>query len=169
MSPDPADESRRAETDLIRMRAALEEARAAALREEVPIGAVLVDSRTGAIVARAGNATREGCDPTAHAEILVIRQGCAAAGVQRLPEYDLYVTLEPCAMCAAAISFARIRRLVFGAPDPKGGGVVHGPRFFDQPTCHHRPEVTGGVRSDDSAEILRAFFRARRVQGTDGP
>lgn len=151
------------------MRAALEEARAAALREEVPIGAVLVDSRTGAIVARAGNATREGCDPTAHAEILVIRQGCAAAGVQRLPEYDLYVTLEPCAMCAAAISFARIRRLVFGAPDPKGGGVVHGPRFFDQPTCHHRPEVTGGVRSDDSAEILRAFFRARRVQGTDGP
>lgn len=144
------------------MRAALEEARRAAARQEVPVGAVLVDSRTGEISAQAGNETRALNDPSAHAEMMVIRQVCRAAGVQRLPEYDLYVTLEPCAMCAAAVSFARIRRLVFGAPDPKGGGILHGPRFFDQPTCHHRPVVTGGLCADESADMLKEFFKARR-------
>ncbi len=144
------------------MRVALEEARGAGARAEVPVGAVLVDSRTGTVVARAGNATRERCDPTAHAEILVIREACLLAGAQRLPEFDIYVTLEPCAMCAAAISFARLRRVVFGAPDPKGGGVMHGGRFYGQPTCHHRPDVTGGVCAEDSADLLRAFFKERR-------
>lgn len=144
------------------MRAALEEAKAAADRGEVPIGAVIVDSRSGNIIARAGNATLALRDPTAHAEILAIREACALAGAQRIPDYDLYVTLEPCAMCAAAISFARIRRLVFAAPDPKGGGVAHGGQFFSQPTCHHRPEVSEGPAAAESAALLRDFFRARR-------
>lgn len=148
--------------DLSRMRAALEEARAAALRNEVPVGAVLVDSRSGALVARAGNATRALADPTAHAEILVIREACRAAGVQRIPDYDLYVTLEPCAMCAAALSFARVRKVIFAAPDPKGGAILHGPRFYDQPTCHHRPEIHPGLCAEDSAALLKAFFRERR-------
>lgn len=141
---------------------ALDEARAAGRRGEVPVGAVLVDGATGEVVARAGNRTEELADPTAHAEMLVIRAAAAAGGAPRLPGCDLYVTLEPCAMCAAAISFARIRRLYYGAPDPKGGGVEHGPRMFSQPTCHHRPEVYGGIAEADAADLLRKFFRARR-------
>lgn len=145
------------------MRAALEEARASAVRGEVPVGAVVADAKSGEMISRAGNRTLELCDPTAHAEILAIRAACEKAGAQRIPECDLYVTLEPCAMCAAAISFARIRRLVFAAPDPKGGGVLHGPRFFTQPTCHHRPEISDGIAAAESAEMLREFFRARRI------
>lgn len=141
---------------------ALEEAKEAAARQEVPIGAVLVHAESGVVIASAGNRTIEMNDPTAHAEILAIRDGCAKAGAQRIPECDLYVTLEPCAMCAAAISFARIRRLVFAASDPKGGGILHGGKFFGQPTCHHRPAVENGLLADESGEILRAFFRARR-------
>lgn len=148
--------------DHTHMAAAMEEAKQAAARGEVPIGAVLVDSATGAIVAKAGNATREMNDPTAHAEILVIREQCSRIGAQRIPEYDLYVTLEPCAMCAAAIAFARIRRLVFAAPDPKGGGVLHGGRFFEQPTCHHKISVDHGPLAEESAVLLREFFAAKR-------
>ncbi|MEN8197433.1 MAG: nucleoside deaminase [Pseudomonadota bacterium] len=144
------------------MEIALDEARAAAGRGEVPVGAVLVDGATGEIVARAGNRTEEAADPTAHAEMLVIREAAANAAVPRLASCDLYVTLEPCAMCAAAIAFARIRRLYYGAEDPKGGGVDHGPRFFSQPTCHHRPEVYGGIAESEAAELLRDFFRERR-------
>lgn len=144
------------------MTRALEEAKAAAARDEVPIGAALVHSETGEIVTAAGNRTIELSDPTAHAEILVIRQQCEKLGVQRLPEYNLYVTLEPCTMCAAAISFARISRLIIGAPDQKGGGVLHGARFYDQPTCHHKPEVTSGIMADDCGDILREFFRSKR-------
>lgn len=138
------------------MALALAEAQAAATRGEVPVGAVLV--RGGTIVARAGNRCRELGDPTAHAEMLVIR----AAAAERLPDCDLYVTLEPCAMCAAAISFARLRRLYFGAGDPKGGAVEHGVRFFAQATCHHAPEVYGGIAEVPAAELLRAFFAGRR-------
>jgi tRNA(Arg) A34 adenosine deaminase TadA len=143
------------------MDVALEEARAAAGRGEVPVGAVLVDGATGEILARAGNRTEAAADPTAHAEMLVIRDA-AAGGAARLAGCDLYVTLEPCAMCAAAVSFARIRRLYYGAEDPKGGGVDHGPRFYGQPTCHHRPEVYGGIAEREAAELLRNFFRDRR-------
>jgi tRNA(adenine34) deaminase len=142
------------------MLAALAEAEAAAARGEVPIGAVVV-SAEGVVVGRAGNRTRELADPTAHAEMLAIRQACAAAGSERL-DADLYVTLEPCAMCAAAISFARIRRLYFGAGDPKGGGVEHGSRVFSQPTCHHAPEVYGGIEESRAAGLLRDFFARRR-------
>jgi tRNA(adenine34) deaminase len=142
------------------MDAALAEAQAAAARGEVPVGAVVV--RDGRIVAAAGNRVEELSDPTAHAEMLAIRAAAAAAGEPRLAECDLYVTLEPCPMCAAAISFARIRRLYFGAYDPKGGGVEHGPRVFDHPTCHHRPDVYGGIGESRAAELLRAFFRERR-------
>jgi tRNA(adenine34) deaminase len=127
----------------------------------VPIGAIIVDE-DGNVLARAGNRTRELDDPTAHAEMLVIRQACAAQGSERLAGADLYVTLEPCPMCAAAISFARIRRLYFGAFDPKGGGVEHGARVFTQPTCHHAPEVYGGISETPAAELLRAFFAQRR-------
>jgi tRNA(Arg) A34 adenosine deaminase TadA len=144
------------------MDTALDEARAAAGRGEVPVGAVLVDGATGEILARAGNRTEAAADPTAHAEMLVLRAAAARVGAPRLTGCDLYVTLEPCAMCAAAISFARIRRLYYGAEDPKGGGVDHGPRFFDQPTCHHRPEVYGGIAESEAAEMLRGFFRDRR-------
>lgn len=140
----------------------MEEANGAALRGEVPIGAVLADSRTQAIVARAGNRTREMNDPSAHAEMLVIREGCGIDGAQRIPDYDLYVTLEPCAMCAAAISFARLRRVVFAASDPKGGGILHGGKFYTQPTCHHRPEVLYGLLAEDAGEILKTFFKERR-------
>jgi tRNA(adenine34) deaminase len=143
------------------MEAALEEARAAGLRGEVPIGAVIV-SADGCVLARDGNRTRERSDPTAHAEVLVIRAAAAALGRERLTDADLYVTLEPCPMCAAAISFARIRRLYFGALDAKGGAVESGVRLFNQPTCHHAPEVCGGVAETASAELLRAFFSARR-------
>jgi tRNA(adenine34) deaminase len=141
---------------------ALAEARAAAGRGEVPVGAVLVDGPTGKILARAGNWVEELKDPTAHAEMLAIRSAAAAAGLKRLEGADLYVTLEPCAMCAAAISFARLRRLYFGAGDPKGGAVEHGPRFFAQATCHHRPEVYGGIGEGPASELLKAFFRERR-------
>ena len=141
---------------------ALAEAQAAGARGEVPVGAVLVDGASGTILARAGNRVEALKDPTAHAEMIVIREAAAAAGLKRLEGADLYVTLEPCAMCAAAISFARLRRLYFGAGDPKGGAVEHGPRFFSQPTCHHRPEVYGGIGERQAGELLRAFFRERR-------
>jgi tRNA(adenine34) deaminase len=144
------------------MELALAEAKAAAARGEVPVGAVLVDGSSGAIIASEGNRVEERADPTAHAEMLAIRAGAAALGLKRLPDADLYVTLEPCAMCAAAISFARLRRLYFGASDPKGGAVENGPRFFAQATCHHRPEVYGGIGELPAAELLRSFFRARR-------
>ncbi|MCM2394874.1 nucleoside deaminase [Rhizobium sp. S95] len=142
------------------MEAALEEARAAGDRGEVPIGAVVVHE--GSIVARAGNETRALHDITAHAEILAIRRAAKTIGDERLSGADLYVTLEPCTMCAAAISFARIRRLYYGAEDPKGGGVDNGVRFYRQPTCHHVPEVYSGIAETESAEILRSFFRDRR-------
>ncbi|PZU82219.1 MAG: tRNA-specific adenosine deaminase [Shinella sp.] len=142
------------------MEAALEEARAAGDRGEVPIGAVIVHE--GSIVARAGNETRALRDITAHAEILAIRRAAESIGDERLSGADLYVTLEPCTMCAAAISFARVRRLYYGAEDPKGGGVDNGVRFYRQPTCHHVPEVYSGIAETESAEILRGFFRGRR-------
>jgi tRNA(adenine34) deaminase len=142
------------------MQIALDEARAAQARGEVPVGCVIV--RGGDIVARAGNRTLADKDPTAHAELLAIRQAAAALGSERLTECDLYVTLEPCAMCATAMSFARIRRLYFGAADPKGGAVENGVRFFAQATCHHRPEVYGGINESECATLLRDFFAARR-------
>jgi tRNA(adenine34) deaminase len=140
---------------------ALEEAEAARDLGEVPIGAVVVNA-DGKILARAGNRTLGLRDPTAHAEMIAIRQACIRLGSKRLTDYDLYVTLEPCAMCAAAISLARIRRLYFGAPDAKGGAVEHGPRFFSQPTCHHAPEVIGGIGEAKAAALLKAFFATRR-------
>jgi tRNA(adenine34) deaminase len=142
------------------MQQALDEARSAAARGEVPVGCVIV--REGAVVARAGNRTLADKDPTAHAELLAIRQAAATFASERLTECDLYVTLEPCAMCAAAMSFARIRRLYFGAGDPKGGAVEHGVRFFAAPTCHHRPEVYGGIGESEAAGLLKEFFQARR-------
>ena len=142
------------------MQLALEEARAAGGRGEVPVGCVIV--REGDVVARAGNRTVADRDPTAHAELLAIREGAAKLGSERLTDCDLYVTLEPCAMCTAAMSFARIRRLYFGAPDPKGGAVEHGVRFFSSPTCHHRPEVYGGIAETECGALLRDFFAARR-------
>ena len=142
------------------MRLALAEAEAAAARGEVPVGAVLV--RDGIMLASAGNETLARDDPTAHAEMLVIRAAAGESGSQRLVGADLYVTLEPCPMCAAAISFARLRRLYFGAGDPKGGAVEHGVRLFTQPTCHHAPEVYGGIRESEAAALLREFFAARR-------
>ena len=144
------------------MSQALEQARAAADRGEVPVGAVLVDARTGAVLAADGNRTEERNDPTAHAEMLVIRQGASREGAPRLADCDLYVTLEPCPMCATAISFARLRRLYFGAYDPKGGGVEHGPRIYSQPTCHHAPEITGGLEETAAGDLLKDFFRERR-------
>ncbi len=143
------------------MSQAFAEAEAAGARGEVPVGAVVVGP-DGAVLARAGNRTEADADPTAHAEVLAIRAACAARGQPRLPDCDLWVTLEPCALCAAAISFARIRRVYFGAYDPKGGGVEHGPRLFSQPTCHHAPEVYGGIGESRAADLLRAFFRERR-------
>jgi tRNA(adenine34) deaminase len=155
-----ADRDNAGEARLDPMGLALEEARAAAARGEVPVGAVIV--RNGAVLAAAGNAPLKLHDPTAHAEMLAIRAACAAIEDERLIGCDLYVTLEPCAMCAAAISFARLRRLYFGAHDPKGGAVEHGPRLFAQATCHHAPEVYGGIREGEAGELLREFFRARR-------
>jgi len=140
---------------------ALEEAEGAAARGEVPIGAVVV-SASGEVLGQAGNRTIELRDPTAHAELLAIRAACAKLGSERLTDCDLYVTLEPCAMCVGAISFARIRRLYFGAADPKGGAVDHGPRFFAQPTCHHAPEVIGGLSEARASALLKSFFAARR-------
>ncbi|MCX5520535.1 nucleoside deaminase [Kaistia defluvii] len=142
------------------MSLALAEARKAAARGEVPIGAVIV--RDGVVLAADGNRTLELNDPTAHAETLAIRAACGALQSQRLPDCDLYVTLEPCPMCAAAISFARIRRLYYAAPDPKGGAVESGVRFYSQPTCHHAPDVYGGIAESESAGMLRDFFRERR-------
>ena len=142
------------------MELALDEARAAESRGEVPIGAVLAVN--GAVIARAGNRTRELNDPTAHAEMLVLREAARNLSAERLLEADLYVTLEPCTMCAAAISFARIRRLYFGATDEKGGAIVSGVRFFHSPTCHHVPEVYTGIAEPESSELLRCFFQARR-------
>lgn len=142
------------------MEAAFAEAEAAARRGEVPIGAAVVAG--GDILARAGNRTRELNDPTAHAEMLAIREACRLAGSERLPEADLYVTLEPCPMCAAAISFARIRRLYFGAVDEKGGAVVSGVRLYAQPTCHHAPETYAGLSERRAAALLKSFFRDRR-------
>ncbi|WP_431471193.1 nucleoside deaminase [Sphingosinithalassobacter sp. LHW66-3] len=142
------------------MRAALEAARGAGEAGEVPVGAVIVCG--GEIVASAGNAPRGLHDPTAHAEIRAIREAAARLGRERLEDCDLWVTLEPCAMCAGAIAHARIARLYFGASDPKGGAVEHGPRFFTQPTCHHRPEVYGGIGESEAAALLREFFAARR-------
>jgi tRNA(adenine34) deaminase len=142
------------------MEMALEEARAAQAAGEVPVGCVIV--RDGAVIARAGNRTLADRDPTAHAELLAIRQAAAALGSERLTGCDLHVTLEPCAMCAAAMSFARIRRLYYGATDPKGGAVDSGVRFFASPTCHHQPEVYGGINETEAAHLLRGFFAARR-------
>jgi tRNA(adenine34) deaminase len=143
------------------MAAALAEAERAGARGEVPVGAVLVDA-FGAVLAASGNRVEELRDPTAHAEMLVLRDAAARRGAPRLEDCDLYVSLEPCAMCAAAISFARIRRLYFGADDPKCGAVEHGPKFFQQPTCHHRPEVYGGIEETRAGELLKKFFRERR-------
>jgi tRNA(Arg) A34 adenosine deaminase TadA len=143
------------------MRIALAEAEAARDRGEVPIGAVVIGA-SGEVLGRAGNRTLELRDPTAHAELLAIREATAKLGSERLVGCDLYVTLEPCAMCAAAISFARLRRLYFGAADPKGGAVEHGPRFFTQATCHHAPEIYGGIGETEAGSLLKAFFAARR-------
>ena len=143
------------------MARALRQAHAAAERGEVPIGAVIVGP-DGTILAEAGNRTEADRDPTAHAELLAIRAAAAKLGAPRLVDCDLHVTLEPCPMCAQAISFARLRRLYYGAADPKGGGVEHGPRIFSQPTCHHRPEVYGGIGERESGDLLRRFFRALR-------
>jgi len=141
---------------------AIAEAQAAAGRGEVPVGAVVVEAASGRVLARAGNRVEADCDPTGHAELLALREAAASVGAPRLPDCDLYVTLEPCAMCAQAISFARIRRLYFGAYDAKGGGVEHGARIFNQPTCHHAPEVVGGLEEASCAALLQEFFAARR-------
>ncbi len=152
-------------SDTDAMRLALDAAHAAAAAGETPVGAVVLDPATGAVLAVAGNGPIGAHDPTAHAEIAAMRIAAAKLGNYRLTGLTLVVTLEPCAMCAGAISHARIGRVVFGAEDAKGGAVVHGPRFFEQPTCHWRPEVTGGVLADESADLLRGFFRARRKKG----
>lgn len=144
------------------MEIALCEAMAAAERGEVPVGAVVVMPTGNHILARAGNKTQELNDPTAHAEILAIRAASASRGKPRLYDCDIYVTLEPCAMCASAIAFARLRKLIFGAYDPKSGGVEHGPRIFSQPTIHYEPEIIGGVLETDSLELLKTFFAKRR-------
>lgn len=144
------------------MRRAREEAEKAAARDEVPIGAVIADPQRGTVIAADGNRTREYNDPSAHAEMLVIRAACAEMGAQRIPGLDLYVTLEPCTMCAAAISFARLRHIYYAAPDPKGGGIDHGAHFFDQPTCHHRPHVTGGLMAAECGTLLKNFFAGKR-------
>jgi cytidine deaminase len=140
---------------------ALHQARLAAARGEVPVGAVIV-APDGSVLTEAGNRTRESCDPTAHAEVLAIREACALLGQERLAGHDLYVTLEPCPMCAAAISFARLRRLYYGAADPKSGGVAHGARVFAHPQCHHAPEIYDGLAEAEAAALLREFFGARR-------
>ncbi|MEQ8734727.1 MAG: nucleoside deaminase [Rhodospirillaceae bacterium] len=144
------------------MALALKQAKNASKIGEVPVGAVLVDSTSGQVIAAAGNRVETDRDPTAHAEMLVIRAAAKARGEARLPDLDLYVTLEPCAMCATAISHARLRRVEFGAYDPKGGGVEHGPKIFTQTTCHHRPEVVGGIREAESSILLKTFFQDRR-------
>ena len=144
------------------IRLALAEAEEARDRGEVPVGAVIVHGATGKVVASAGNRVEECTDPTAHAEMLVIREAAMKLGQVRLPDCDLYVTLEPCAMCAAAIAFARIRRLYFGAYDSKGGAIDHGSQFFRQPTCHHRPQIYGGIHEAAAQRLLRGFFQSKR-------
>ncbi len=144
------------------MSVAMEEAIKAKNRNEVPVGAVIVNSKTGEIVAKNGNRTIQLNDPSAHAEILVIREACDKVGAQRIPEFDLYVTLEPCTMCAGAISFARIRRIIFAAFDEKGGAVVNGLRFFEQKTCHHKPEVNYSVKGEEAGKLLKDFFKEKR-------
>ena len=143
------------------MQLALRQAEAAAGRGEVPVGAVIVDAG-GVVIASAGNRTEERADPTAHAEMLAIREATGTRGGPRLTDCDLYVTLEPCAMCAAAISLARLRRLTFGAYDPKSGGVEHGAKVFEHATCHHKPEVVGGISEPEAAQLLRDFFKDKR-------
>ena len=149
-------------TDERHMELAIAEAEAAAGRGEVPVGAVVVEASSGRVLARAGNRVEADSDPAGHAELLALRAAAAAIGAPRLPDCDLYVTLEPCAMCAQAISFARIRRLYFGAYDAKGGGVEHGARIFEQPTCHHAPEVVGGLEEGRCSALLQDFFAERR-------
>jgi len=144
------------------MALALAEAERAGERGEVPVGAVVVETATGTVLGSAGNRVEELRDPTAHAEMLALRAASERHGAPRLTACDLYVTLEPCPMCATAMSFARVRRLYFGASDPKGGGVEHGPLIFSQPTCHHRPEVYGGIDAERAGLLLRKFFQARR-------
>lgn len=144
------------------MQQALDQAKIAAENQEVPIGALVVDSITGDVLARAYNQTIAHSDPTAHAEILAIREACRQKGTQRIPECDLYVTLEPCPMCASALSFARIRHVYFGATDPKSGGFISGPNLVAQPALHHKPQFTGGILAEESATLLRDFFKARR-------
>lgn len=154
-------------SELSYMAQAVAQAEDAAAAGEVPVGAVIVDGASGRVLAAAGNRVEALADPTAHAEVLAIRAACAAVGAPRLPGCDLYVTLEPCALCAAAIGFARLRRVYFGAYDPKGGAVDHGPRWFSQPTCLHTPELYGGVDETRCADLLRSFFQSLRV-GTSG-
>ncbi|MEM8833318.1 MAG: nucleoside deaminase [Pseudomonadota bacterium] len=144
------------------MQIAMEEAYEAEKRDEVPIGAVIVDPQTNEIIARNGNRTIELSDPTAHAEILVIREACKKIGKQRIPDFDLYVTLEPCTQCVGAIAFARIRKLVFAASDEKGGAVINGIKFFDQPTCHHKIGFEHGLMSDESSALLKNYFKKKR-------
>jgi len=151
------------------MRLALTEAEKAGRRGEVPVGCVVIDTARGAVLAAAGNETEARADPTAHAEMLALRAAALGLGSPRLVGCDLYVTLEPCPMCAQAISFFRVRRLYFGAYDPKGGGVEHGPRLFARPSCHHRPEVYGGIGEARAGRILKDFFRARRDAPATGP
>lgn len=144
------------------MAQALIVAKAAGIAGEIPVAALIIDPETGAVIASAANRTEADHDPTAHAEVLAIRAACQKTGAARLPELDMYVTLEPCPMCATAISFARLRRVYFGAYDPKGGGVEHGARIFTQPTCHHAPEVYGGMYEEEAAQLLKDFFKDKR-------
>ena len=145
------------------MAQAMIEAKAAAARGEIPVGAVIVDGFTGKIIAAAGNEIEQNNDPTAHAELLALQRACKIRGAPRIPDCDLYVTLEPCPMCATALSFARIRRIYFGAYDPKGGGVEHGPKILNHPTCHHKPDVYGGIHEQECSEILKEFFKDKRA------
>ncbi len=151
-------------SDIFYMNEAILEAKSAAMRDEVPIGAVLVDVKTGDIVARAGNRTIELNDPTAHAEIVVVRDLCARLNTQRIPEYDLFVTLEPCPMCASALSFARLRRVIVGALDPKSGGMISGPHLSASPQLHHKYEIVTGVCADECGQILKDFFAQKRMR-----
>ena len=144
------------------MTEALQEARTAFNIDEIPVGAVVIDSITGEVISSAGNRTEKLNDPTAHAEILALQEACKIKGSPRIPDCDLYVTLEPCPMCATAISFARIRRIYFGAYDPKGGGIEHGARIFERSTCHHKPEIYGGIMEKNCGNILKDFFKNKR-------
>lgn len=150
------------EDDHNRMLLALEEARLAGARDEVPIGAVLVNKKTGEIIAKSGNRTIECSDPTAHAEILVIREACKKLGVQRIPDHDLYVTIEPCPMCAAALSFARIDTIFFGASDPKSGGITSQVDLYAKSQIHHKPAIQSGLYADECGQLMREFFAGRR-------